>query len=70
MLIHRYGVEETYARTCGVCCLNFWVPIERPAYDVPLCLLDCSSIADLETNRVGTRSFGDLRFSDGAWWTP
>ncbi|MGI9613260.1 MAG: CmcJ/NvfI family oxidoreductase [Acidimicrobiales bacterium] len=43
VLTHRFGVPEHEARTCGLCCVGFWAPIERPAYRDPLCLLDAAS---------------------------
>lgn len=43
VLAHRFGVPEDEARTCGLCCVGFWAPIERPAYQDPLCLLDAAS---------------------------
>ena len=43
VLAHRFGVPEDEAQSCGLCCVGFWAPIERPAYQDPLCLLDAAS---------------------------
>ncbi|MGI9615490.1 MAG: CmcJ/NvfI family oxidoreductase, partial [Acidimicrobiales bacterium] len=54
VLTHRFGVPEQEARTCGLCCVGFWAPIERPAYQDPLCLLDAASTdpENLQTKSV------------------
>ncbi len=44
VLAHRFGMPEDEARTRGLCCLGFWAPIDRPAYQDPLCLLDAASL--------------------------
>lgn len=43
ILSHRYGLSETEAQTRELCCVGFWAPIDRPAYQDPLCLLDAAS---------------------------
>lgn len=43
ILAHRYGLSEDEARSCELCCVGFWAPIDRPAYQDPLCLLDAAS---------------------------
>ena len=43
VLTHRFGMPEDEARDCGLCCVGFWAPIDRPAYQDPLCLLDAAS---------------------------
>ena len=44
ILVHRYQMEEEEARTCGLMMVNMWAPVQRPAYDHPLVLLDGSSL--------------------------
>lgn len=44
VLTARYGVEEEEANSCGLCVVNMWAPVERPAYKMPLALLDGSTI--------------------------
>jgi hypothetical protein len=53
VLVHRFGVPEDEARTSGLCCVGFWAPIERPAYQDPLCLLDAAST---EPEKLSTQS--------------
>lgn len=43
ILFNRYGLTEAEAQTCELCCVGFWAPIDRPAYQDPLCLLDAAS---------------------------
>ena len=53
VLENRYGMDAEEAATCGLLLCNLWCPVQRPAYDHPLVLLDGSSV-DLGT--------------DGAYW--
>lgn len=62
LLVHRYKVPEEEATSCGVCVLNLWTPIDRPAYRDPLCVLDYSSL-DLGRDIVEYAYNGDLQFS-------
>ncbi len=43
VLTHRFEVPEDEAQNCGLCLVGFWAPIDRPAYQDPLCLLDATS---------------------------
>jgi hypothetical protein len=43
ILAHRFGLSEDEARGCGMCCVGFWAPFDRPAYQDPLCLIDAAS---------------------------
>jgi hypothetical protein len=44
VLTARYGVLPHEAQTCGLCLVNMWAPVQRPAYQNPLAYLDSSSI--------------------------
>lgn len=44
VLATRYGLPEAEARACGLCLVNMWAPVERPAYRNPLALLDGSTV--------------------------
>lgn len=46
VLAHRFGVPDEEAETCGLCLVGLWAPIDRPAYQDPLCLLDAESVDD------------------------
>ncbi len=35
MLVARCGLPEQEAQTCGLCVVNYWAPIDRPAYKDP-----------------------------------
>lgn len=59
VLHRRYGMPEEEARTCGLVLVNMWVPVERPAYKDPLCLLDASSI-DMEKETVAWKLANDI----------
>jgi len=43
VLAHRFDVPDAEAESCGLCCVGFWAPINHPAYQDPLCLLDVAS---------------------------
>ena len=43
VLTHRFGVPEDEVRASELCCVGYWAPIDRPAYQDPLCLLDAAS---------------------------
>ena len=40
----RFGLEEEEAKACGLCLVNFWAPVNRPAFKNPLAYLDCSTV--------------------------
>lgn len=61
LMASRDWMTEEEAMSCGICCAGFWVPIERPAYKDPLCLLDCSSV-DLDRDMIRFIYQGDLKF--------
>lgn len=63
LLVGRFGFSEEEAQNCGLCCANYWAPIERPAYRDPLCLLDCTSV-DLEKDTVRYIYQGELGFKN------
>uniref|UniRef100_A0A7S2IKS1 Uncharacterized protein n=1 Tax=Alexandrium andersonii TaxID=327968 RepID=A0A7S2IKS1_9DINO len=44
VLTTRYGLPEEEARTCGLCLVNLWAPVENPAFRKPLALLDGSTV--------------------------
>lgn len=44
MLTARCGVPQDEAQSCGLCLVNLWCPVERPAYKFPLALLDSSTV--------------------------
>ena len=52
VLEHRYGMSHEYAQECGICLVNLWCPVERPAYKNPLVLMDCSTMKDLEQETI------------------
>lgn len=66
LLVHRYKVPLEEAESCGLCLVHTWHPIDRPAYQNPLCLLDYSSV-DLQTESLPWRYLFDqeLRGQDG-----
>jgi len=37
-------MEEDEAMACGLCLVNFWAPVNRPAFKNPLAYLDCSTV--------------------------
>jgi hypothetical protein len=52
VLEHRYGLPHAEAQSCGVCLVNMWCPVERPAYKNPLALMDCSTMNNLEEETI------------------
>lgn len=64
MLTARFGVPEQEAQSCGVCLVNMWAPVERPAYKNPLALLDGGSIS-MEENVGIVRYQSDGSFDNG-----
>lgn len=66
MLIHRYKVPEEEANSCGLCLVHTWHPIDRPAYQNPLCLLDFSTVNVKEESVTWRYLFDqELRGQDG-----
>ena len=51
VLHHRYKMPEDEAQRCGICVVNLWAPVQRPAYQNPLAVLDASTM-DLSTDAV------------------
>ena len=52
VLEHRYGMSHEEAQSCGICLVNMWCPVERPAYKNPLALMDCSTMKSLEEETI------------------
>ena len=44
VLEKRYGMSHEEAQTCGLCLVNLWCPVNRPAFRNPLALLDSSTV--------------------------
>lgn len=63
-LVARYGMPEEEANSCGLCIVNMWAPIDRPAFKDPLAVLDCSSI-DMEKETIAFISSGNLGYPEG-----
>lgn len=72
MLVERMGLPEEEARSCGLCVVNLWAPIERPAYKDPLCLLDHSSVpAEKREQMIPYMTTGNIGYKRGAGtWSP
>lgn len=52
MLVQRFGMSEEEVKNSDLMWINFWHPIDRPAFKDPLCLLDASTVEDISKERV------------------